>query len=664
MGMKLKRSLVWCFLAVIIISVSGIEAAENISVVNAKDYGFDETDATDALQTAINSGAQKVVIPNVGKEWIVNRTINLVSNQVLYFEPGVVIVAEKGAFQAKGAVLFDIDQKKNITLIGYGATLKMQKADYMSPDYEKSEWRHILQVRSSENIHINGLTCRDSGGDGIYLGVGWNAQPYNKDIYLRDVTCDNNYRQGISVISVQNLLIENCVFTNTSGISPMAGIDFEPNRADELLQNCVVTNCFFENNEKRGIHINAFFLTTNSAEVEIRIENCQVKNSEAGISITSFNDNGPKGSIEINNCQVTNTKCAGIQIHDKASSATKVIFKDCVLKETAQEAEFPIYFKIDRIDNAKNQGGVEFVGCIIEHKIPKNFLEVTELASNYGLFDIRGDLTVRSSYPVAMGLGATEHHEFDVSVVKENLHRQHAVNNLLRDCEPISNTQMTVRGGGVFLLSFQKGETVNFQVTCRRVRSQKDSLRFMVISPQGKLLDQEELSSEQTKEISFTALEDGVYQISCYAAQNAIEINAEKPLGIYLSSNPFKLVNPVGRLYFWLSEGLTEVKLKVEGEGRRGLVKATLFNSEGAIFAERDNISGFEPYEFRINLRQPSKGELWSLELDKPTAGVLRNVSLTFDDSIPTLSFSPAAFFYELKEAFFVQPYFINDKSK
>ena len=31
-------------------------------------WGFDENDATEALQSAINSGAEKLIVPNMGKD--------------------------------------------------------------------------------------------------------------------------------------------------------------------------------------------------------------------------------------------------------------------------------------------------------------------------------------------------------------------------------------------------------------------------------------------------------------------------------------------------------------------------------------------------------------------------------------------------------------------
>ena len=52
-------------------------------VAYASWWGFDPEDATEALQAAIDSGAPKVVVENMGRPWVVSRTINLRSNRRL-----------------------------------------------------------------------------------------------------------------------------------------------------------------------------------------------------------------------------------------------------------------------------------------------------------------------------------------------------------------------------------------------------------------------------------------------------------------------------------------------------------------------------------------------------------------------------------------------------
>ena len=84
------------------------------------------------------------------------------------------------------------------------------------------------------------------------LGAGEDSSPHCQNIHIKDVACDANYRQGISVITAYNLLIENFTLRQPEGPTPQAGIDFELNRTDEQLVNCALHNCLIERNDGYG----------------------------------------------------------------------------------------------------------------------------------------------------------------------------------------------------------------------------------------------------------------------------------------------------------------------------------------------------------------------------------------------------------------------------
>ncbi|MCX6993425.1 MAG: right-handed parallel beta-helix repeat-containing protein [Kiritimatiellaeota bacterium] len=255
-------------------------------VVKASWFGYKAAEATEALQAAINSGAKKVVIDNAG-EWIV-EPIMLASDQAIEIEQGVVITAKRGAFKGTSDSLFNLIGISNVVIDGNGALLRMWKSDYFSPEYKKGEWRTGITIASGSNITVDGITIKDSGGDGIYLGNAGGAQPYCKDIVIRNVVCDGNARQGISVISAENLLIENCTLINTLGTPPEAGIDFEPNFPHERLANIVVRNCVAENNKGGGyiVYFDNFNETTTN--VSITYDNCSAKNNAFGGFMYNF----------------------------------------------------------------------------------------------------------------------------------------------------------------------------------------------------------------------------------------------------------------------------------------------------------------------------------------------------------------------------------------
>jgi polygalacturonase len=142
--------------------------------------------------------------------------------------------------------LFEARNKENIVIKGYGAEWLMHKKDYQGPLYERAEGRHSLTLRGCRNISVSGLRILSSGGDGFYIGRGlirYGGQIACENIDIRDINLEDHHRQGISVISAKNLLIENCTLQKTRGTKPQFGIDFEPNNSDELLENYYAKLC-------------------------------------------------------------------------------------------------------------------------------------------------------------------------------------------------------------------------------------------------------------------------------------------------------------------------------------------------------------------------------------------------------------------------------------
>ena len=373
---------------------------------NAAWWGFDENDATDALQSAINSGATKLIVPNMGKDWIV-RPLMLASNQEIVFEKGTVIMAKKGEFKGGGDCLFRGMNLENVTLNGYGATFRMRKKDYQSDAYKKAEWRMTLGLYSCTNIKIYGLTLAESGGDGIYLGVSGD-QKLCKDIHIKDVVCDSNHRQGISVISAENLLIENTILKNTSGTAPQAGIDLEPNHPTEKLKNCIIRNCIMENNEGPGILLYLNPLSAGSDDISILFENCMVTSEKSsGIVVGAVKDDGPGGYIKFNNCTVENTAQVGCQIYDKSADRARITFYNCVWKNVAASVDSaPLKIYHGRMKLIQKIGGVDFVDCVVEDSKNRPFLALIEKESNYGIYDITGTITVKNPHGIRMDLGS------------------------------------------------------------------------------------------------------------------------------------------------------------------------------------------------------------------------------------------------------------------
>lgn len=229
--------------------------------------GFNATDATAALQAAIATG-RNVWVPREATPWYITPTAITNNNQTILFESGAVVAAKPAAFTGLCDSLFTVGGSGD-SLIGYGATLMMQKNDYMTqPQYltPHSEWRMGVWLQAAQDCTIAGLTIKDTGGDGIYLCSNSSAQPYCHNVTIKDVTIRNAYRNGISVISANGLSIDNVTVTNTSGTAPQSGIDFEPNNSWEVLQNVSVRNTIINANAGAGIQVSHWAMTNSTIE--------------------------------------------------------------------------------------------------------------------------------------------------------------------------------------------------------------------------------------------------------------------------------------------------------------------------------------------------------------------------------------------------------------
>ncbi len=116
-------------------------AAGKRTTANAAWWGFSKDDSTAALQAAIDSGAKTVVVPYMGEAWIV-RPIKLRGNLELLFEPGVLVLAKRGEFQGGGDSLFTAVDAENLTIRGYGATLRMWKTRLSEAALQESRVAH------------------------------------------------------------------------------------------------------------------------------------------------------------------------------------------------------------------------------------------------------------------------------------------------------------------------------------------------------------------------------------------------------------------------------------------------------------------------------------------------------------------------------------------
>ena len=126
------------------------------------------TDATTAIQNALDSGERQVVLDRAHSPYV-TRPLFVRSNTDIIFEEGVELVAKEGEFHNLHDALVTLPGSTNVVLrgLGKGARLRMRIRDYQSAAYSHGEWRHAINLLSAADVTIENLTLADSGGDGI-----------------------------------------------------------------------------------------------------------------------------------------------------------------------------------------------------------------------------------------------------------------------------------------------------------------------------------------------------------------------------------------------------------------------------------------------------------------------------------------------------------------
>jgi len=90
------------------------------------------------------------------------------------------------------------------------------------------EWGMGMQICGSNNVVVVGLTAKECWGDGFYI------TNVNTNLTFCNVVADHNRRQGMSITSVNGMVVRNSTFTNSIGTSPEFGIDVEPNPGETV----------------------------------------------------------------------------------------------------------------------------------------------------------------------------------------------------------------------------------------------------------------------------------------------------------------------------------------------------------------------------------------------------------------------------------------------
>jgi hypothetical protein len=244
------------------------------------------------------------------------------SNIAITFDAGVIIQATSLSQIDPFGSLITIRDAENITIHGNGAIFRMNKEEYTG------EHNHCFNISGSKNIVIEKVNVKDSGGDGFYIGRYESVNAYCENITITNSISENNRRQGMSVIAVDGLLVDNCQFIGTIGTNPEAGVDIEPNDSLEPLKRVVFRHCLAKNNAGRGFNVFLKSTTAASPPVDVTFDNCKAEGNTYGFA-TVYAVDGGQGKITFNNCIAENAKLSGFLEISCSANGVQKVYNDC-----------------------------------------------------------------------------------------------------------------------------------------------------------------------------------------------------------------------------------------------------------------------------------------------------------------------------------------------
>lgn len=224
---------------------------ESRAVINVKSKGAKgdgRTDDTAAIQASIHA------VPRGGTVFIPDGTymldaagedrLQLKSEMTLRLSPHATLKAIPTA--SEKYALLTIRGAFNVTIVG--GTLEGERDAHMGDIGQAGIGLRVDQ--GSENVIISGVTAKKMWADGFYIQDA-------KNVRLCGVVADSNRRQGLSIIQADGVVVSGSVFQDTSGTRPSAGIDIEPDRQEQAINNVRIERSHFLRNAGAGVEINA-----------------------------------------------------------------------------------------------------------------------------------------------------------------------------------------------------------------------------------------------------------------------------------------------------------------------------------------------------------------------------------------------------------------------
>jgi len=327
--------------------------ATTFSLLHFGNAGFGGDD-TNVFQTALNftaTNGEALEIP-AGNYNV--SPITFPTNSYVLVDANVTVTANSG--YGTNSVMLAI-HSSNVTIIGAGATTSvfhMRKAEYTS-----GEWRHCLDIENASNATVSGISCNDSGGDGLYVRSSTN-------VTVEDSIFNNNRRQGSSITGqVNHIHYLRDHFTNTIGTAPQSGIDIEPNTPGDFLLDVNIQDCYTDGNAGDGLMVSTWLMNSTSQPIGVTVlRNHSTGNQRYGyVGINSDPSNAP-GAILIQDSFSDQSGSAGAAGRFYAANGASLTFQNLTVTNPHVNGPDPSYGDSAAVDVIRGGGGTVPIGNV------------------------------------------------------------------------------------------------------------------------------------------------------------------------------------------------------------------------------------------------------------------------------------------------------------
>jgi hypothetical protein len=183
-----------------------------------------------------------------------------------------------------------------------------------------SQFSHLVSILGGTNIEFKDCKFEGFIGDGIYVFPGNPAFQYkNKNIRVLSCIFDglnNNNRNAISILDVNNMLIKDCEFYNCTRPDMPGAIDIEPNTGYDYvtLKKIRIINNKFKNIQGTSGAV-GMYCTITSAEFlaagnvppsDILVKDNEIDGCNIGLYFTQFQESNPDDTFPRLNLRVHN----------------------------------------------------------------------------------------------------------------------------------------------------------------------------------------------------------------------------------------------------------------------------------------------------------------------------------------------------------------------